>query len=145
MALHVISILYQSILFTDFDIKLPDKEIQYITRKMDKGFTGGNMETLRKNLHGFLRPKILNAKYFRKITKNGLLKYEICEKKSVDCMKLELGSDITCEDLAPLKITKEDILNELKKITVSEANVQMEKILKTLLKSVNKICTVKQA
>ena len=107
--------------------KTPEKEIRYIASKMDDGFTGGNIETLRKSLHSFLRPKILDARYFRKITKGGLVKYEICEKKDEGSMKLTIGIDITCDDLLPLEITKTDILTELKKITVNEANIDMEK------------------
>ena len=123
------------IALTDFDTKLSDKDIRDITQKMDEGFNGGNMETLRKNLHGFLRPQILNAKYFRKIfTKSGAVKYEICKKGAKDYTKLKLGRDITCDDLAPLKLTKKDILRELEKITVNESNIDMEKTIEDFVK-----------
>ena len=121
--------------FADFDAKLSNNEIRNIARKMDDGFTGGNMETLRKNLHGFLRPQILNARYFRKkIAKSGAVKYEICKKAAKDTIELEIGRDITCDDLLPLKVTKQDILRELKKITVNESNTDMEKTIEDYVK-----------
>ena len=102
---------------------------------MDPGFTGGNVETLRKNLHSFLRPKILKARFFKKITKDGSVKYEICDRATKGSMKLKLGTDITCEDLSPMKITKKDILNELKKITINDANVDMEKYIEDFMRN----------
>ena len=101
---------------------------------MDDGFTGGNIETLRKNLHGLLRPKILNATHFKKTKKNGVLKYEISEEGKKGAVRLKLGEQITCDHLAPLKITKKEILKELEKISVNEANRKMEENIETFMK-----------
>ena len=126
LSITTIRITYHLNSFTDFDVKLSDKEIRYIASKMEEGFTGGNIETLRKNLHSFLRPKILAAKYFKKITNGVSVKYEICKKGDTDATPLTIGKDITCDDLLPLRITKQNILDQIEKITINDANVKME-------------------
>ena len=98
---------------------------------MKKGFSGASMNTLRKNLHALVRPQILKARRFRKLEDG---RYEISNSDCKDSVKLTLGTDITCDDLMPLKIKKSDILREIKKIPVNKENVRMENAIKKYMK-----------
>ena len=116
---------------TDFDTKLPNRQLKQIVKSMKKGFSGARMNTLRKNLHALVRPQILKARRFRKLEDG---RYEISNSDCKDSVKLTLGTDITCDDLMPLKIKKSDILREIKKIPVNKENVRMENAIKKYMK-----------
>ena len=129
------NIIFIHIFLTGFKTDLSNKQTQDMVDLMVPGFSGANMETLRKLLQQKRKKQFVSSSHFKQVVVGGKMMFEACNADEDGAKTLQHGSEILFSDLAPAIVTKQELTEAIKEVNkaVQVDAVQAEAIMKRKL------------